>query len=81
MIDRWAHLPSWDQMLIRALIYRIATWPAARWTAPPDDAYRPVVDLVLEYAGSLIGRTPRDDSPNHADDLKAGRCSSGRAEE
>jgi uncharacterized protein (TIGR02569 family) len=47
VVARWAHLPSWDQMLVRALIYRIATWPAARWTAPPDDAYRPVVDLVV----------------------------------
>ena len=52
VIERWAHLPYWDQMLIRALIYRIATWPAARRTAPPDDAYRPVVELVMEYAGA-----------------------------
>jgi uncharacterized protein (TIGR02569 family) len=50
VIDRWAHLPAWDQMLIRALIYRIATWPAARWAAPPDDEYRPVVQIVLAYA-------------------------------
>jgi uncharacterized protein (TIGR02569 family) len=50
VIDRWAHLPCWGQMLVRALIYRIATWPAARWAAPPDDAYRPVVDLVLAHA-------------------------------
>jgi uncharacterized protein (TIGR02569 family) len=50
VIGRWGHLPEWGQMLIRALIYRIATWPAARWTAPPDDAYRPVVDLVVAYA-------------------------------
>jgi uncharacterized protein (TIGR02569 family) len=50
VVDRWGHLPEWGQMLIRALIYRIATWPAARWTEPPDDAYRPVVDLVVAYA-------------------------------
>ncbi|MCA2219411.1 TIGR02569 family protein [Jidongwangia harbinensis] len=50
LVDRWAHLPAWPQMLVRALIYRIATWPAARWTAPPDDAYRPVVDLVAASA-------------------------------
>ena len=52
VISRWAHLPSWDQMLIRALIYRIATWPAARWAVAPDDAYRPVVDRVVAYAAS-----------------------------
>jgi uncharacterized protein (TIGR02569 family) len=51
-LDRWAHLPEWDQMLVRALLYRIATWPAARWTAPPDDAYRPTVDVVVKYAAS-----------------------------
>jgi uncharacterized protein (TIGR02569 family) len=52
VVSRWAHLPGWDQMLIRALIYRIAAWPAARWTASPDDAYRPVVDLVVAYAAA-----------------------------
>jgi uncharacterized protein (TIGR02569 family) len=51
VLDRWSHLPEWRQMLLRALIYRIATWPAARWTAAPDDAYRPVVDLVIGFAG------------------------------
>jgi uncharacterized protein (TIGR02569 family) len=50
VIDRWARLPEWGQMLVRALIYRIATWPVARWTEPPDDTYRPVVDLVVAYA-------------------------------
>ena len=50
VIDRWAHLPSWAQMLVRALIYRVATWPAARWESAPDAAYRPVVDLVVGYA-------------------------------
>ncbi len=50
VLDRWSHLPCWGQMLVRALIYRIATWPAARWPAAPDDAYRPVVDLVIRYA-------------------------------
>jgi uncharacterized protein (TIGR02569 family) len=47
VIDRWAHLPAWGQMLVRALIFRVSTWPAARWTAPSDGAYQPVVDLVL----------------------------------
>lgn len=50
VVDRWAHLPDWEQMLVRALIYRIAAWPAARWTAPPDSSYRPVVDFVVAYA-------------------------------
>lgn len=49
-IDRWSHLPAWRQMLIRALIYRIATWPAARWTSPPDEHYAPAVKAVLTYA-------------------------------
>ena len=52
VVGRWAHLPSWGQMLVRALIYRIATWPAARWESPPDDAYRPVVELVIAYASA-----------------------------
>lgn len=51
VVDRWAHLPQWDQMLLRALIYRIAAWPAARWTTPPDSSYRPVVDFVIACAG------------------------------
>ena len=52
VLDRWAHLPEWGQMLVRALLYRIATWPAARWTAPPDEAYRPTVQAVIQYAAS-----------------------------
>lgn len=47
VIGRWAHLSHWDQMLIRALIYRIATSPAL-----PDDAYRPTVNLVVAFAAS-----------------------------
>jgi uncharacterized protein (TIGR02569 family) len=51
VIPRWAgHFPEWPQMLIRALIYRLATWTAARWPQPPDDAYRPTVDRVLSLA-------------------------------
>ena len=50
-IPTWSHFSEWPQMLIRALIYRISTWPAARWDLPPDDAYRPTVDHVLAYAG------------------------------
>ncbi len=54
VIGRWSHLPHWDQMLVRALIYRIATWPAARWQTPPDEAYRPTVDLVVAFAASRV---------------------------
>jgi uncharacterized protein (TIGR02569 family) len=52
VIDRWAHLPAWGQMLIRALIYRIGTWDAAGWTAPPESAYRPVVEMSIAFATS-----------------------------
>jgi uncharacterized protein (TIGR02569 family) len=49
VLDRWADLPRWRQMLIRALIYRIATWDAAGWTTPPESAYRRVVEWVLRH--------------------------------
>ncbi|NUL06406.1 TIGR02569 family protein [Streptomyces lunaelactis] len=48
LLDRWSHLPDWCQLLVRALIFRIATHETL------DDAterkYRPVVDLVLNEA-------------------------------
>lgn len=47
VVARWAHLPDWDQMLVRASIYRIATWDAAGWAAEPEEAYAPVVDALL----------------------------------
>jgi uncharacterized protein (TIGR02569 family) len=51
---RWAHLPAWGQMLVRALIYRIATHEAAfgpaGWTPDQVEAYRPVVDLAVAHA-------------------------------
>ncbi|GAB2643028.1 TIGR02569 family protein [Kribbella swartbergensis] len=50
---RWAHLPEWGQMLVRALIYRIATDEAAHgrsvWTRRHCDAYQPVIDLAIAY--------------------------------
>jgi uncharacterized protein (TIGR02569 family) len=52
VLDRWSHLPEWGQMLVRALLYRLATWGAARWMAPPDDAYRPTVDAVIKFAAA-----------------------------
>lgn len=52
---RWSHLPAWDQMLVRALIYRIVTHDAAHgtagWTPDQIDAYRPVVELAVGNAG------------------------------
>lgn len=51
---RWSHLPEWGQMLVRALIYRIATHEAAfgpaGWTPDQIGAYRPVIDLAVNYA-------------------------------
>ena len=53
---RWSHLPSWGQMLVRALIYRIATDDAALgpagWTPERTRAYRPVIDLAITCADS-----------------------------
>ncbi|GGN98185.1 TIGR02569 family protein [Actinoplanes lobatus] len=46
VIDRWAHLPEWNQMLVRAAIYRLGTWDAAGWPQEPEDAYRPVVATI-----------------------------------
>ena len=50
---RWSYLPEWGQMLIRALIYRIATDDAAHgqsiWTPAHRNAYQPVIDLALTY--------------------------------
>lgn len=48
LATRWAHLPAWNQMLVRALIYRIVTHDTVRgWT--PDDlrAYQPAIDLAV----------------------------------
>jgi uncharacterized protein (TIGR02569 family) len=51
---RWSHLPEWGQMLVRALIYRIATHEAAfgpaGWTPDHFGAYRPVIHLAVNYA-------------------------------
>jgi uncharacterized protein (TIGR02569 family) len=49
VVEQWAHLPDWGQMLIRALIFRIATWDAAGWRAQPESVYRPVVDLTIGF--------------------------------
>ncbi|WP_129668040.1 TIGR02569 family protein [Phytoactinopolyspora endophytica] len=50
LADRWSHLAEWKQMLVRALIYRIATDDAASgFSGPPPsitEAYRPVIEAV-----------------------------------
>lgn len=48
VIDRWAYLPRWEQMLVRAAIYRLGTWDAAGWPQEPEDAYRPVVATIAD---------------------------------
>ena len=52
---RWAHLPEWGQMLIRALIYRMTTddlaGGAATWADARVAGYAPVIALALAYAG------------------------------
>ncbi|WP_406398564.1 TIGR02569 family protein [Streptomyces sp. NBC_00879] len=45
LLERWSHLPDWRQLLVRALIFRIATHESLDEAA--ESEYRPVVDLVL----------------------------------
>jgi uncharacterized protein (TIGR02569 family) len=51
---RWSHLPAWGQMLIHALIYRIATHETAfgssGWTPNQVAAYLPTINLAVVYA-------------------------------
>ena len=47
VVDRWAHLPDWRQLLIRALIFRIAT----DGQSEPHEAYRPIVHRVVACFG------------------------------
>jgi uncharacterized protein (TIGR02569 family) len=54
VIGRWAHLPEWGQVLVRAAIYRLGTWDASGWPQEPEEPYRPV---VAEIAGFLTGQT------------------------
>lgn len=54
LVLRWSHLPAWGQMLVRALIYRIATDEAvfgpAGWTSGHADAYKPAIDAAVRCA-------------------------------
>lgn len=60
---RWSHLPEWGQMLVRALIYWIAThdkaFGPAGWTPDQIGAYRPVIDLAAKYADTGPHQTDR----------------------
>ncbi|NEE01531.1 TIGR02569 family protein [Phytoactinopolyspora halotolerans] len=55
LVRRWSHLAGWKQMLIRALIYRIATDDALAGVDGPDPAalvpYGPVITAVTALAG------------------------------
>jgi uncharacterized protein (TIGR02569 family) len=55
VIERWAHLPEWGQLLVRAAIYRLGTWDAAGWPQEPEEPYRPVVATIVTFAA---GETP-----------------------
>jgi uncharacterized protein (TIGR02569 family) len=59
---RWADVPDWGQLLIRALIFRIVTHDialaAAGWTDDQLAAYQPVIDLAIGYATGA--NRPRD---------------------
>ncbi|WP_142212921.1 TIGR02569 family protein [Streptomyces sp. SLBN-118] len=45
LLERWSRLPDWRQLLVRALIFRIAAHESLDETA--ESEYSPVVDLVL----------------------------------
>ncbi|SFO70173.1 TIGR02569 family protein [Amycolatopsis rubida] len=48
LIGRWAQLPEWRQLLIRALVYRIVTHDlAGHWTPGQVTAYQPAIAAVL----------------------------------
>ncbi|MGW3349118.1 hypothetical protein ACWDA3_37960 [Nonomuraea rubra] len=55
---RWAHLPEWGQMLVRALIYRIVTHDTAHgptgWTPGRRAAYRPAIEIATAYAEQAL---------------------------
>ncbi|GGQ79042.1 TIGR02569 family protein [Couchioplanes azureus] len=51
---RWSHLPEWGQLLVRATIFRLATWAVAGWASEPRSAYEPVVRDVVGYVVRTI---------------------------
>ncbi|MFC7303240.1 TIGR02569 family protein [Streptomyces monticola] len=57
---RWAHIPDWRQLLVRALIYRMAT--VEELDREADATFRPVCDLVLSARWPRSAGSP--DSPS-----------------
>lgn len=53
---RWSHLPEWGQMLIRALLYRLATDEASTgptcWTPTHLNTYQPAVAVAVLLSNS-----------------------------
>jgi uncharacterized protein (TIGR02569 family) len=50
---RYADQPSWGQLLVRAAIFRLATWDAGDRPAEPEEAYQTVVrDVVALVNGA-----------------------------
>jgi uncharacterized protein (TIGR02569 family) len=49
---RWAHMPEWSQLLVRAAIYRLATWDPAGWAGEPEEAYEPVTRDIVDYVNA-----------------------------
>lgn len=47
LVDRWAHLAQWRQMLVRALIFRVVAHDHRGWTATYLDDHRRALELVL----------------------------------
>ncbi|MFI1398245.1 TIGR02569 family protein [Streptomyces sp. NPDC020681] len=48
LLERWSHLPDWRQLLVRALIFRIATHESL--DGGTESTYRKATDLVLATA-------------------------------
>jgi hypothetical protein len=59
VIERWAHLPEWGQLLVRAAIYRLGTGHTAGSPQEPEDPYRPVVAMIA----SLVTGQKRSSQP------------------
>lgn len=73
VIERWAHLPEWGQLLIRAAIYRLGTWDAAGWPQEPEEPYRPVVADIVAFAAGQTRSSQPTSSPSRP--VRPGRAS------
>lgn len=56
IIDLITHIPSWQQLLLRAVIFRMVVNDLARraepWRNDLTEHYRPLVDRVIEFASA-----------------------------